>query len=250
MRREGRNYEALCPWHDDTRPSLQVNPERQSFKCWVCDIGGDIFSFVMKMEGVEFPEALAMLAERAGIALKPTRGRLRPSGDTGRKAGAVPGDGLGRRAVSISACSSAPEAEPARRYLAERQHFGREHRAVPSGLRARSLGLADQAGAATPKSRRRLLEAVGLIVRKQMAAGITTASAAACCFRFATCKAGRWHWAGECFRSRRRSIGGRQPTSRAKYVNSPETPLFSKSSLLYGLDSARDRDRPHATWQW
>ncbi|MGC3966323.1 MAG: CHC2 zinc finger domain-containing protein [Pirellulales bacterium] len=56
---KGRGYKAICPWHDDSRPSLQVNPERQSFKCWVCDIGGDIFSFIMKMEGVEFSEAPA-----------------------------------------------------------------------------------------------------------------------------------------------------------------------------------------------
>lgn len=56
LRRQGRNYVALCPWHDDSRPSLQINPERQSWKCWVCDIGGDIFSFVMKLEGVSFPE--------------------------------------------------------------------------------------------------------------------------------------------------------------------------------------------------
>ena len=74
MRRQGRNYVGLCPWHDDSRPSLQVNPERQSFKCWVCDIGGDVFSFVMKMEGVEFREALEMLAERAGITLEKPRG--------------------------------------------------------------------------------------------------------------------------------------------------------------------------------
>ena len=77
LRRQGRGYVALCPWHDDTRPSLQVNPERQSFKCWVCDIGGDVFSFVMKMENVEFREALEMLAERAGIAIASPR---RPEG--------------------------------------------------------------------------------------------------------------------------------------------------------------------------
>ena len=80
LRRQGRNYVGLCPWHDDTRPSLQINPERQSWKCWPCDIGGDIFSFVMKMEGVDFPEALAMLADRAGIKLqKPSRSELGPS---------------------------------------------------------------------------------------------------------------------------------------------------------------------------
>ena len=82
LRRQGRNYVGLCPWHDDTRPSLQVNPERQSFKCWVCDIGGDVFSFVMKMEGVEFREALQMLADRAGIRVE--RPRRRPIGRCGR----------------------------------------------------------------------------------------------------------------------------------------------------------------------
>src|SRR5690606_29805707 len=69
LRRQGRDYLALCPWHDDTKPSLHVNPERQTFKCFVCDIGGDAFSFLMRMEGIGFPDALKMLAERAGIAL-------------------------------------------------------------------------------------------------------------------------------------------------------------------------------------
>ena len=58
LRRQGRSFVARCPWHDDTRPSLQVNPERQSWNCWVCDVGGDVFSFFMKIEGVEFGEAL------------------------------------------------------------------------------------------------------------------------------------------------------------------------------------------------
>ena len=62
LRRQGRNYAARCPWHDDTRPSLSVNPDRQSWKCWVCNLGGDIFSFVMKKESVDFKEALKLLA--------------------------------------------------------------------------------------------------------------------------------------------------------------------------------------------
>ena len=89
LRRQGRGYVGLCPWHDDSRPSLQVNPEKQSFKCWVCDIGGDIFSFIMKTEGVEFPEALAMLADRAGIAVqKPSPEQKQEPG--GAAAAAVP----------------------------------------------------------------------------------------------------------------------------------------------------------------
>ena len=70
LRRVGTKYKALCRWHDDHSPSLEVNPERQSFKCWVCGVGGDVFDFVMKIERVEFPEALRMLADRAGIALE------------------------------------------------------------------------------------------------------------------------------------------------------------------------------------
>ena len=70
LRREGRNFTALCPWHHDSRPSLKINPDRQSWKCWVCDDGGDIFSFVMKREGVAFPEALELLADRANISLR------------------------------------------------------------------------------------------------------------------------------------------------------------------------------------
>ena len=87
LRRQGRGYVGLCPWHDDSRPSFQVNPERQSYKCWVCDVGGDVFSFVMKAEGVEFREALEMLAERAGIEL--TRGKPggRRSKTVGRPSG-------------------------------------------------------------------------------------------------------------------------------------------------------------------
>ena len=69
LKRSGRGYVGLCPWHDDSKPSMQVNPERQTWKCWVCDIGGDIFSFVMQREGCDFVQALKMLAERAGISL-------------------------------------------------------------------------------------------------------------------------------------------------------------------------------------
>ena len=70
LRRVGTKYKALCPFHDDHNPSLELNPERQSYKCWSCGAGGDIFDFVQKIEHVEFPEALRMLADRAGVALE------------------------------------------------------------------------------------------------------------------------------------------------------------------------------------
>ncbi|MEM7783757.1 MAG: CHC2 zinc finger domain-containing protein, partial [Planctomycetota bacterium] len=69
LRRQGSGYVGHCPWHDDSRPSLQVNPAKQTYVCWVCDIRGDVFDFVMRYEKVNFREALEILAEEANIPL-------------------------------------------------------------------------------------------------------------------------------------------------------------------------------------
>src|SRR5690606_34195046 len=77
-------YKALCPFHDDRNPSLELNPQRQTFKCWSCGAGGDVFDFIQRYERVEFPEALRMLAERTGIVLEAPSSRTtadaRPDG--------------------------------------------------------------------------------------------------------------------------------------------------------------------------
>ena len=203
LRRQGRGYVGLCPWHDDTKPSLQVNPERQSFKCWVCDIGGDVFSFVMKAEGVEFREALEMLAERAGIALRPRRQPHPDASDAERReAGpsdrqdALAGDGLGRGAIpplpaGIARRRARPAVPPAPR------NHRREHREIPPRLLARSLGLDPRPGRGRGHS--------GEGARSDRAvwsgattAAATTASRAACCFRSATPRAVRSGWAAAC----------------------------------------------------
>ena len=66
VRPQGSHFVARCPWHDDRRPSMTVNQERQTWKCWPCDIGGDVFSFVMQRDGVDFPTAIRSLAESQG----------------------------------------------------------------------------------------------------------------------------------------------------------------------------------------
>lgn len=70
LRRAGRKFKGRCPWHDDHDPSLTVDPDRQTFMCYPCQIGGDVFSFVMAYEKVDFKEAMEILAERAGIELR------------------------------------------------------------------------------------------------------------------------------------------------------------------------------------
>lgn len=236
LRREGRGFKALCPWHDDTRPSLQVNSERQSFKCWVCDIGGDIFSFVMKMEGVEFPEALKMLADRANITLEPAAG--------GGPRGAADDKRMLYQAMAWAdaeyhrCLQESPEAEAARSYLASRQ-------ITPEMIRRFQLGFAPQRWDWIVEQARganfstAVLERIGLVTRRKQGPGFYD--------RF------RGRVLFPIFDSQGRAVGtgGRVlpggDADAAKYVNSPETPLFSKSNLLYGLDLARDAIRKTGT---
>lgn len=115
LRRQGKAMVGLCPWHEDSRPSLQVNQERQTFRCWVCDIGGDVFNFLMRMEKVEFREALEQLADRAGITIPKGRGGLAADDK------AALWKALSWAADRFHDClRSHPEAGPARTYLAGR----------------------------------------------------------------------------------------------------------------------------------
>lgn len=248
LRRQGRNYVGICPWHDDSRPSLQVNPERQSFKCWVCNIGGDVFSFVMQMEGVEFREALQMLADRAGILLEkqPRRQFALPvdaASDVGKKEAVSVDKRTLMQAMAWAekqyhhCLLHSPEAEAARRYLDERgitaesiEQFRLGFSPLERDWILRRVGEASREKMAR---RAKILELVGILARPAEGGNLYD--------RFK----GRVLFSIHDGQGRPVGIGGRVlpelgSTSPAKYVNSPETPLFTKSKLLYGLDAARD----------
>lgn len=69
LHKAGRNYKAPCPFHHEKTPSFIVSPDKQIYHCFGCGAGGNVFSFVMKHENVEFPEAVEILAEKAGVKI-------------------------------------------------------------------------------------------------------------------------------------------------------------------------------------
>jgi DNA primase len=232
LRRQGRIYVGLCPWHDDSRPSLQVNPDRQSWKCWVCNIGGDVFSFVMKREGVDFPEALRILAERAGIELSTHGPKQVTPGSPDDKQTLYRVMAWAEEQFHHCLLESA-DAEPARQYLVERgispESVGRFHLGF-APLAWRWLQDRAKSTAFSPV----VLDAAGLSIKPQQGQPYDR-------FR------GRLMFSIRDTEQRPIAFGGRvlpqlaqdQRQEKAKYINSPETRLFSKSNHLYGLDIVR-----------
>jgi DNA primase len=246
LRRQGRNFVGLCPWHDDSRPSMQVNPDRQSFKCWVCDYGGDIFSFIMRAENLEFREALELLAERAGVQLRSHSG--------GEPGGPPPRPEDDKRTLyrvlawaeeQFHRClMTTPEAEPGRVYLAERGLSADTLRRFRLGFapdRWDWLLLRARESQWSPS----ILERVGLLRRRDLATSREPEASASGAGHYDWFR-GRVMFSIRDARSRPIAFGGRVLPQLAgdrvaKYINSPETPLFSKSRELYALDVARER---------
>ena len=229
VRRQGRNFVSRCPFHDDRRPSMQINAERQSWKCWVCDVGGDAFSFVMQKEGMSFPEALQFLADKAGIVIE----------TTGSK---TPGASAEDKRQLYQAIQWAvekyrdyfrndPAANAAREYVASRGLEASNAERFGLGFAPESWSwLADRALA--DKISLDALEKVGLLARGTSQTRYD---------RF------RDRLIFPIFdpQSRPIALGGRvlpgSPVEAAKYINCSETRLYQKNQTLYGLNFAKDR---------
>lgn len=223
----GATFKGLCPFHDDTRPSLDVDPRRQRYRCWACGAYGDVFQFVMAMEKVDFREARAILARRAGIRLDEEAG----SGPAHQRRRWL--EALQWAQQCYHECLRESDlAETARKYLGERGLHG-------GTIRDFGLGYAPLAGEWLLQQARRdlidtqILVETGLLLVRQENRGWFD--------RFRD----RVMFPIRDPRGQVIAFGGRiLPTSpyatRApKYYNSAETPLFSKSEVLYGLDRAR-----------
>lgn len=228
LKRAGRSYRALCPFHSEKTPSFMVNPERQIFHCFGCSAGGNAFGFVMQYERLEFPEAVELLAKKAGVALAKAASGAHSSQN----------QSVGTQLYKINELAaelyfeqlySAP-GEAALKYLAKRAvtketmqkfklGFALDHwDGLLNYLRGKGipLGLIEKAGLIIPKDNGGYYDRF----RNRLIVPIIDT------------------------RNRVLGFGARVlDESLPKYVNSPETPVYSKGKILFGLNSAYEAIR-------
>lgn len=225
LTKSGRNYKGLSPFNKEKTPSFYVNVERGTYYCFSSSQGGDQFEFIQKMEGVDFKGALKILADKAGIEIVYT-GKKEDKGKKDRLYEAV------ARAEALYASLLDEKGKP--------YEYALSRGLTPETIKEWNLGYAPEAWRTVLES----LTASGFTNAELVAAGLV---------KEADEKKGTWY---DRFRNRlifpiRDSAGrtvaftGRalDPNDQAKYLNSPETDLYKKSELLFGMDKAKDAIR-------
>ena len=225
LQKAGRNFKAACPFHSEKTPSFYVSPERQTWHCFgACGAGGDVFTFVMKKEGMEFPDALKLLAERAGVEL--TRGKKDERDRTSHL-------------IRIN--------EAAATYFHQLLLGMQEAGGVRAYLKARDvstdsvnrfgLGFSSAHGNNLLKH----LTELGYDSSDLLAAGLVTSHDSGEPRDFFR---GRLMFPIRDEKGRLVGFGGRALADAApKYLNTPQTPIFDKSGILYGVDRAKEAAR-------
>ncbi|MDE2491464.1 MAG: DNA primase [Elusimicrobia bacterium] len=217
LTRAGRNLKGRCPFHQERTPSFIVSPERQTFHCFGCGEGGDAFSFVMKTEGLSFVEAAEKLAERVGVKIEAAR-ELSPQDKDRLRL---------KEALELAAehyhalLMKDPAAEAARKYVGSR-HLNKDS---VDGFR---IGYAPRNGNLVPVAKKKgftdeILLKAGLAA-KRPDGSLRDYFFDRLMFPIRDAKGSVVGFGG-------RTLGDGEP----KYLNTPETPVFSKGRLLYGL---------------
>ncbi|MFH0965209.1 MAG: DNA primase [Planctomycetota bacterium] len=220
LKKAGRNFVARCPFHREKTPSFNVNPERQIFKCFGCNEAGNVFTFVMKHERLSFPQAVEILAERAGIVLR-----------RGAESGPREGGGSRERLREVNVWAArrfrkwleSAEGKEARDYLERRRIEEKTVRRFGLGWAPDQwdalLSSAQGEGIADAE-----LRAAGLVIEREAGGGFYDRFRGRLIFPIIE-PSGRVI-----------AFGGRTlADATPKYINSPETAVFSKGRSLYGL---------------
>jgi DNA primase len=229
LRKAGRNYVGFCPFHPNSRtPAFTVFPDTQSYHCFGCKASGTVFDFLMRREGLEFKDALEQLARRAGV-------ELRERTDEEQQL-----DQLRTRLLEVNAAAASffrhmlvksQRGEVAREYVSRRRIDEPTGESFQLGYAPEEwgllLGYLTERRGFTPEE----VEAAGLAIKHETR-GFYDRFRQRLMFPIRNAK-------GEVVSFGGRALGDVQP----KYMNGPQTPLFDKSKVLYGLDLARDTIR-------
>lgn len=235
--RGGADYVGLCPFHQDNNPSFHVYPDRQSWRCWVCNEGGDCFSFVEKTEGIGFFDSLKLLAERAGIEM-PQRMAPSPQQQQRKSLRDEMFSALTWAEEQMHQClMSSPMAQAARTYLQDRGY-------TPEQMEQFRLGYHPDSwewilGQVANRYDMNVLEEARLVARRKNGPGYSDSHIFINRVIFPIHDA----------RGRTISFGGRLMPGQEgpKYYNGNESDLFHKSDVLYGYHQAKDAIRRSRT---
>ena len=222
LAKAGRTFRALCPFHSEKHPSFFIYPERQSWHCFgACAAGGDIFSFVMKKESIDFSEALRLLAQRVGVTI-PSKLEKDPEKDKKKRLYQV---NEAAAQYFHNQLLSSPVAEKARHYLASRAVLDKTITDFQLGFSPNSW-----------ETLRQYLSEMGYADSELLSSGLIIASEDGKIHdRFR----GRLMFPIQDDRRHTTGFGARVlDDSLPKYINSPQTPIFDKSGSLYGINLA------------
>src|SRR6202165_6255208 len=226
LKKSGQNFTGLCPFHAEKSPSFAVHPVKQIYHCFGCGVGGDVFKFVMEVDKVAFPEAIRIVAERCGIAIpRPKASSPEERKENQQRTLLVE---MHREAQTffVQQLGGTLEGKAARAYL--------EDRGLDKDAIARfGIGYAPSGGDALlrflkSKYKEPVLNESGLVSRDQ-SGRMFDRFRRSITFPIA-------NESGKIVAFGCRALGDDQP----KYLNSPETPIYSKSSVLYHLDRAKE----------
>jgi len=227
LKRKGREMLGLCPFHDDHRPSFNVNPGKQIFKCFACGAGGNVIQFIQMRENLSFPQALQRLAERAGIKIdtRPKTQDLRPQTQDEADPNELARVNNWAAKYFMANLAHPEKGKDAREYIAKRG-------LTDESVKKWRIGLADGSGGDLLTSARRAKIPEKLLA----AAGLVVGSGLSLNDKFVN----RLMFTITDVTGRVIGFGGRTLTGEsAKYINSPTTILFDKSNALFGLEHAR-----------
>ena len=220
------SMKGLCPFHDERTPSFHVRPQLGRWHCFGCNEGGDVISFVQKLDGLGFTEAVEYLAGRIGIQLRYEEGSgPRTPTDTGRRKRLL--DAHRVAAQFYAEQLTTPQAAAAREFLAQRS-FGRD------AAETFGIGFAPQGWDAL----QRHLRGRGFTEDELMASGLVSQGSRGTYDRFR----GRLMWPIRDVTGETIGFGARklfEEDQGPKYLNTPETSLYKKSQVLYGIDLAK-----------